>query len=64
MRANVSALSLYRFNRTFMELKHRYNLGFHLHWLGFNRTFMELKLIKKCSFWDISITALIGPLWN
>ena len=59
----ISRAKSYRFNRTFMELKHfalpEYDkLGY-----GFNRTFMELKLVK-IKFAVRTFRVLIGPSWN
>ena len=39
-------LNGWRFNRTFMELKHKADFIFERQHKGFNRTFMELKQLR------------------
>ena len=60
---NHSNFRLWRSNRTFMELKLKWQELCRNRHSCSNRTFMELKY-SLASQWETEISVLIVPLWN
>ena len=63
IKINIEVFIIFRFNRTFMELKHMFDMRYINFTKGFNRTFMELKQISSI-IKRSTRSVLIGPSWN